>query len=249
MEKLLKIPTNCPACRSVLQVVNYQLFCRNIQCPAQSSKKLEAFAKKVKLKGLGPASISKLNLTSIQEIYELTEEHLTDVLGKIGSTIFSNIEKTKIMKFSTFLSSLSIPLIGVTAGDKISLLCNSLDTINNQSLIAAGIGEKARSSLLGWLDANWVEFSNLPIKFLNKKPIITKLLGSVCITGKLLDFPNRATAKVVLEDIGFKVVNTVSKKLNYLVDESNSSSAKTTKAEALNITITNMQYLMDIAGE
>jgi DNA ligase (NAD+) len=52
-------PTNCPACNSDLELVNDQLFCRNSLCPAQSAKKLEHFARTIKIKGLGPSTIEK----------------------------------------------------------------------------------------------------------------------------------------------------------------------------------------------
>ena len=39
------IPTHCPACNSELDVVNDQLFCRNPDCPAKSSKRIEHFVK------------------------------------------------------------------------------------------------------------------------------------------------------------------------------------------------------------
>ena len=39
-------PTNCPACNSVLEFVNDQLFCLNDSCSAKSAKELGAdFAK------------------------------------------------------------------------------------------------------------------------------------------------------------------------------------------------------------
>ena len=56
------IPTHCPACNSVLDIVNDQLFCRNPDCPAKSSKRIEHFAKTLKIKGLGKATIEKLDL-------------------------------------------------------------------------------------------------------------------------------------------------------------------------------------------
>ena len=46
-------PTSCPTCASVLELVNDQLFCRNKLCPAQSAKRVEHFAKTLKIKGLG----------------------------------------------------------------------------------------------------------------------------------------------------------------------------------------------------
>ena len=92
MENQIQIPTDCPSCGSKLEQVNSQLFCRNISCEAQSSKKVEAFAKKMKIKGLGPSTISKLELTHISEIYELDKDYLVSILGdKTGTKIQKKI--------------------------------------------------------------------------------------------------------------------------------------------------------------
>ena len=56
-------PTHCPSCDSELDWVNDSLYCRNRLCPAQNSKAVEHFAKTMKIKGLGPASIEKLGST------------------------------------------------------------------------------------------------------------------------------------------------------------------------------------------
>lgn len=204
----------------------------------------------MKIKGLGPKSIEKLGLTSILEIYELEELELTEVLGKVGATIYKNIQESKRIDFSTFLASLSIPLIGQTVSKKIGEFCNSLSLLDDSVLSRAGVGEKARGNLIQWLDANREEYSSLPLEFspiIVRKPL--KDLGKVCITGKLSNFANRAQAKACLEELGYKVVGTVSKTLDYLVDEQDSRSTKNTKAKSLNIPITTMQHLIEVAGE
>lgn len=247
----IQIPTDCPSCSSSLDVVNFQLFCRNTSCPAQSSKKVEAFVKNMKIKGLGPKTIERLELVSLSEIYELDKTYLIDTLGKVGETIFNNIQGSRISDFHTFLASLSITLIGKTASSKIARECNSLSHINESSLTKAGIKGRAAESLLNWLEQNLFEYAALPINFTEMvKPVSpTKNLGKVCITGKLADFANRTQAKACLEELGYTVVGTVSKTLDFLVDEQDSMSSKNTKAKNLNITITTMQHLINVAGE
>ena len=68
MLKEIIIPTHCPACNSELDTVKDQLFCRNPNCPAQSSKKVEHFAKTLKIKGLGAVTIEKLDLQDYHDI-------------------------------------------------------------------------------------------------------------------------------------------------------------------------------------
>ena len=75
-------PTNCPCCDSVLVEINYLLYCKNSDCGTQSAKKLEHFAKTLKIKGLGPASIEKLDIDTIEELYDLTEEDMAERFGE-----------------------------------------------------------------------------------------------------------------------------------------------------------------------
>ena len=245
----IQIPTNCPTCDSVLEQVNSQLFCRNNNCNAQTSKKIEAFASKMKIKGLGPATILKLDIVDIKEIYDLEEEYLVDILGeKIGKKVFSEIDKTLESSFSTFLSALSIPLIGKVAAEKISKYINNINDIDEEILIKAGVGQKARESLLKWCNVN---LDSLPtIRFTPKKAReVAVSLGNVCITGKLNHFKNRSEATEYLESLGYSVVNTVNKQTNYLVDEEGISSSKRTKAKQLNINIVTIKQLEEMINE
>jgi DNA ligase (NAD+) len=242
----IQIPTRCPSCDAELEQVNSQLFCRNESCPAQSSKKVEAFAKKMKIKGLGPASISKLELTSVNEIYELDLDYLVDILGdKIGKKIYNEIDKTIICDFPIFLSALSIPLIGTTASEKIGSVVNNFDDINNSTLLEAGVGEKARFNLLNWLASNDAQIPKVSFKQAAKKKANEVSLGKVCITGKLTSFKNRNEAAAYLKSLGYTVTTTVSKQTDYLVDEEGKVSSKRTKAEKIEIPIVTIEQLKE----
>ena len=89
-------PTQCPSCDSVLEWVNDQLFCRNRACPAQNSKAVEHFAKTIKIKGLGPAAISKLRLECPSDIYYYNEDQLGYMLNseKVGSKLYAEIQNS-----------------------------------------------------------------------------------------------------------------------------------------------------------
>jgi NAD-dependent DNA ligase len=232
----IEIPTHCPSCNSQLEQVNSQLFCKNNSCSAQSTKKIEAFVKKMKIKGLGPASISKLGFVRPIEMYENSLEYYVEVLGeKIGQKVFNEIENSRITTFATFLSALSIPLIGDTASKKIATVANSFYHLDRQEL---PIGQKACENLDNWYTQNWEEVENLEKNFIFQKierNITDK--GKVCITGKLNDFSNRTKAKEFLENQGYTVTNTISGKTDYLVCEDGSNSSKTKKAESLGIPI------------
>jgi DNA ligase (NAD+) len=202
----------------------------------------------MKIKGLGPRTIEKLNLETIPDIYLLDEISLVDKLGeKLGKKLFAEIDKSKKCDFATFLSSLSIPLIGKTASKKIAETgTNSLNQLCYDPLNKV-LGPKALKSLDEWLETNYEFYIDLPIEFIKKKVPI-KRLGKVCITGKLNDFANRTVASEYLEGLGYTTVTTVNRQTNYLVDEEGKPSSKSNKAKELNINIVTIKQLEEIAN-
>lgn len=244
------IPKNCPSCHSVLELVNTQLFCRNSMCPAQSSKKVEAYAKGMKIKGFGPKTIEKLGIESVPQLYTTSKQYFIERVGeKVGEKLFNEIEDSKHSTLDVFLASLSIPLIGNTAAKKISQVVSSIEEINEESLCKAGIGEKARYNLLNWLAADYLVdgYKDMPVSLAkNKTPVIEQHKGSVCITGKLNDFKNRTDAAKYLESLGYTVTSGVTQKTSFLVDEEGKPSSKRKKAEQLGISILTIKQLEEI---
>ena len=239
-------PTNCPACSSVLEFVNDQLFCKNNECPAQSFKKLEHFAKTLKIKGLGPASIAKLGLEDYHDIYSLSQEEISLLLDseKLGTKLHAEIQKSKSVDLITLLPAFSIPLIGTSASNKLAKHISHLHEITPEICNEAGLGQKAASNLVDWLvnsfHAN--RYYDLPFSFSCKKQIQvsqTDTKGTVCISGKLKSYPTKAAAQQVLEKYGFVVKDNLTKDVTILVNESGIESSKTKKATEMGITIYN----------
>lgn len=237
--QLIIPPTNCPVCDSTLELVTDQLFCRNNNCDARVAKKIEHFAKTLKIKGLGPATIEKLGLSSIEEIYSINKELAEEDLGaKLASKLLEEIESSKKSSFATVLAGMSIPLIGNTAASKLAEYANSFDELSHVVCMEAGLGEKATNNLQEWLYYEYPQIKEfLPFKFERfvSKPVTNGKL--VCITGKLSSFSTKSKAAEALEAKGFTVTNNLNKTVNYLVDEENKGSSKRVKAESYGITI------------
>ena len=246
-------PTNCPACSSVLELVNDQLFCRNSLCPAQSAKKLEHFARTIKIKGLGPSTIEKLGLETYNDIYSLSQEQISELLDseKLGTKLYYEIEKSKSVDLTTLLPAFSIPLIGSSATNKLAKHISSISEITPEICIEAGLGPKAASNLMDWLvnTFHFQEYYNLPFSFTCKKQIQvspTDTKGTVCITGKLKSYPTKAAAQQVLEKYGFAVKDNLTKDVTLVLNESGIESAKTKKAQQMGITIySNIKTLLE----
>lgn len=237
----ISIPTHCPCCDYPLETVNDQLFCRNIACSAQLGKKIEHFCKTLGIKGMGAKSIEKLELADITELYYLDLDQISIALdsAKTATKLFDEINKSRESDLATVLAAMSIPLFGNTAATKLCLVINSIEDISAETCKEAGLGEKVTANLLNWIETDFREMKEfLPFSFkVSNKPVVNATGKTVCITGKLASFKTKADAYKALGGAGFKVIETVTKTLDYLVDEGDKGSTKRTKAESLGITI------------
>ena len=237
----ITIPTHCPCCEYPLELVNDQLFCRNQACSAQLDKKLEHFCKTLSIKGMGAKTIEKLNLADITELYYLELDEMIESLGseKVAVKLLDEINRSRSADLATVLPAFSIPLFGSTASTKLCQVVKSVDEISAETCKQAGLGEKVTNNLLSWLETDFQEMREfLPFSFkVNYVPVANANGKTVCITGKLTSYKTKAEAYKALEEAGFKVVESVTKTTDYLVDEDNKGSSKRTKADQLGITI------------
>lgn len=236
----ITIPSNCPSCNSSLAFVNDLLYCQNPDCGSMSRKRVEHFASTLKIKGLGPAAIEKLELAHTLDIYSLSLENITDALNseKVAQKLFDEIEQSKSKKLNDILPALGIPLIGKTATDKLSKVCTNIETIMEDTCSLAGLGPKATESLLTWLsDNDWYLLLPHSLEFIAKAE--TKVTGTVCITGKLVSFKTKAEAQVELERLGYIVKSSLTKDVTILVNESGIETAKTQKARDSGVLVIN----------
>ena len=223
------------------------MYCRKPSCGDQSSKKIEHFAKTLKIKGLGPAAINSLVLESINDIYAITKHEIIDLLGsqKLGEKLFTEIENSTKAPLNILLAAFSIRLIGKTASEKLSAVCESIHDINEDSCAEAGLGPKATESLLDWIEEEY-PLLELPHSFAFESPKV-RTGGVICISGKLKSFGTKAQATEALEQHGYTVKSSVTKDVTILVNESGVESQKTTKARESGVTI--VENLLDFLGE
>jgi len=244
-------PTNCPSCDSILVYRNDQLFCESPSCPAQWDKKVEHFASALKIKGLGPATLNKLQIEDYSELYELTVSDIQDRLGsqKLAEKLFVEIEKSKQSKLVDLIPAFSIPLIGRSASQKLCDRISHIEDISEKSCTEAGIGPKASANLIQWLETEYYPNNyktTLPFKWNNKISKKKEVIGVVCITGKLKSYPTKAHATKVLNQYGFTVKSSLTKDCTHLINESGIESAKTQTARDRGvIIINNIKHLIE----
>lgn len=243
-------PTNCPSCVHGLEWSNDILYCRNPDCTASSQKRVEHFAKALKIKGLGPNTIEKLDINRIEEIYELDIAYITLCLNsaKLAVKLFENIKKSENEPLNTVLPGFGISLIGETAADKLSKVCDSIFDIDTDTCKSAGLGQKATSNLLDWIENRFDDYCHLPFSFeFEKKSEPSSNKGVICISGKLSSFKTKAEAAKVLEALGYKIKDSLTKDVTILVNESCRETDKTVKARQSGIQI--VENLQTFIGE
>jgi len=244
------IISDCPCCGSLLDRIKDQLFCKNKSCEAQNSKRVENFCKKSKIKGFGEKTVEKLGLSSIPELYELTEAELISIMGEtMGAKLYAELVKSKRMTIATFISALSVPLIGKSAGDKLATLISSIEEITPLICKEAGLGEKATASLMNWIAGEYPVYKSIDFNFSATKQTVTldsiKLTGlTVCCTGKI-EGHTRSSIQEFLNSAGVKVGSSVTAKTDYLVCEEYKGSSKEKKAESLGIEIVSLTELIN----
>ena len=251
MKLTIEIPDVCPSCGTSLELINDQLFCNNTSCPAKNSKIVEGFAKTLRIKGLGPKTINKLDLEYIEDIYMLTEEHITQKLGseKIASKLINEIELSKNANLQELLPAFAIPLFGSTASQKLCNTISHIEELTEKRCSEAGLGPKVTTNIRSWYNKEYKNrYKRLPFTW--KADIfegipIVDINEVVCISGRLKSYRTKADAKKVLEKFGFRVKDTLTKDVTILINESGIESSKTKSAESKNIRIvTNLTQLI-----
>ena len=245
----IQAPSKCPSCGSHLEWKNHILYCLNSDCTSQVGKRIEHFAKVLKIKGLGPVTVVKLGLNSFAELYEVTQDYLEEVLGseKLSVKLMEEIEKSKQVSLNQLLPAFSIRLIGKTAAEKLSFVCKDITEINKDTCAEAGLGPKATTYLIEWLESSYPKIANLPFSFTFDRVAKPKVLQYVCISGKLKSFKTKALATEALLGAGYGVKGTLTKQVTILINESGIESSKTKQAKQNGITIITDMY--DLIGE
>ena len=227
-------PTNCPSCSEALVWEKDQLFCHNTKCSGKTSKKIEHFASTLKIKGLGPKTVAKLQIIDYFDLYEMPLETMIDALQseKLGVKLYREIQASKSVDLVQLLPAFSIKLIGRSASAKLCSVINTIDDIDEQVCVEAGLGPTATQNLLDWFYEEYTDgLDRLPFSWKTTVQQKTEIIqGIVCISGKLKSYKTKAAATEVLEKMGYLVKSSLTKDVNILVNESGIESAKTQAA-------------------
>lgn len=265
----------CPICGAPTIVKNNDgvktLWCSNSSCSGKLSQKITHYCDRTKgldIRGLSEKTIDKLMaegwLNEISDLYTL-KEHYADWIKLEGfgeksvTNILNAIEKSKKCKLENFISAFGIPLIGVKAAKEIIKYYPTwndfISAIGGKWSDLEGFGPEMEKSLNEFDYAQMKKIAEM-LDFLQPEVLSKESLNATaagltfCITGKVNIWKNRDSLKLYIESIGGKVVGSMSSKVNYLINNDNTSTtSKNLAAKKAGIPIITEAEFVEVFGQ
>lgn len=263
-----KLPSKCPCCGSSVNLKtsnrSKMLYCTNTDCLSKIVGKLAHFCSRdaINIEGISEETLWLLVqrgwVKSFKDLYNLSEENIETLkyntvgFGKKSTEkLINSIEKSRKTTLSRFIYSLSIPLVGKTAGKTIEDHCRSFEGLTSCYLTGfrwetlSGIGFEIATSLDDYFREHYEEIVELSKEFVfennhdSQDDIVSTINGKIfVITGKVETFKNRNELKEKIEKAGGKVSGSVTNKTDYLINNDvTSKSSKNQTAKKLGVPI------------
>ena len=271
-EQVYQPPTVCPTCGEPVEHLPGEVawYCVNSGCPAQLIRNLEHFVSRgaLDMVGLGIKIVEQLVnaglIHDVADLYTLRKEDLLALEGfaeKKAENILQAIDGSRLQSLSRLITALGIRGVGEVVAADLSKNYRDLDslalTTADELQLLEGIGPNIAQAIVDWfarptnknilrkLKAAGVWPSSLGEVV--KSTDIQNLAGlTFVITGSLPTL-SRDEAKSLIESVGGKVTDSVSKKTDYLVLGENPGS-KLAKAQALNVPILDENGLIKLTN-
>ena len=266
------IPTSCPRCETDLIQDGAFIRCTNMNCPSRLERTILYWARSLELDGVGEKLVQQLCsdglVKNLPDLYELKVSDISNLerMGlKSATNVIGELESSKKMSLSRFLSALGIPGIGpeiaTSVATKVSSIENLLTLANKRNedfeetnsainllIEIDGIGEKVANQILDGLairmDTVQRLQSHLEI-YSELKPVSNGSLtgNTFCITGTLTR--SRKEIALLIKSNGGKIVSSVSKNLSYLI-AGESAGSKLQNANRLGVKVINENQLNEM---
>jgi len=259
---LINIPAVCPICGEPTIIKGENgvrvLYCSNPSCEGKLINRLDHFFGKKGLdaKGLSKATFEKLIdwgwVENIKDVFKLQEhkkewEKMQGFGEKSVEKMLQAIEDCKSCSLDAVISAAGIPLIGRTVGKDLSKRFGSYSEFREavesgfDFTSFGGYGWEMHKAIsdFDYSELDYIVDNYLQIKENKKEDNELKLKDlTFCVTGKVHIWKNRDSLSALIESLGGKVTDSVSKNTNYLINNDiNSTSAKNKKAQELGISI------------
>jgi DNA ligase (NAD+) len=246
------IPSVCPSCSSVLEIVDIRLYCKNVNCPGKNLEVILNFIQKIGIEDLSSKRLEDLitagMIKNIPDLYKLTAADLMKIdkiKDKLSTKLIESIQKTKEVDLIVFLSSLGISGGAFNKCEKIVRAgFDSIEKIINLSeadlMTVESFAEKSSKDFIASLEEKKEmieELIHLGFVFTKEDTRQTEISGKkICITGALSE--KRSVIEEKIREGSGVVVSSVSKNTDILVtNEQDPTSSKYKKAIELKIKI------------
>ena len=243
-----------------------------MNCPSRLERTILYWARSLELDGVGEKLVQQLCsdglVKNLPDLYELKVSDISNLerMGlKSATNVIGELESSKKMSLSRFLSALGIPGIGpeiaTSVATKVSSIENLLTLANKRNedfeetnsainllIEIDGIGEKVANQILDGLairmDTVQRLQSHLEI-YSELKPVSNGSLtgNTFCITGTLTR--SRKEIALLIKSNGGKIVSSVSKNLSYLI-AGESAGSKLQNANRLGVEVINENQLNEM---
>jgi DNA ligase (NAD+) len=259
-EKKFRMPTKCPECSSGIHRAEGEVAyrCVNAGCPARRKESLLHFAGRhaMNIDGLGEKLVEQLVekklVKDVADLYSLRGETLAELermAEKSAQNLVEEIEASKKNPLSKLIFALGIRYVGERTAQLLAEHFGSLDKLAKATeaellevnevgpKVAEGIleffSEKSNRELMEKLRKAGLRFTEE-----RKAPQDSRLVGKTFVITGTLERWSREEAKELIESLGGKVTDSVSKKTSYLVVGAEPGS-KLEKARSLGVEILN----------
>jgi DNA ligase (NAD+) len=255
-----KPPKRCPSCGTpTVKREGVWTICPNrTGCPGQAWQHVKHFVSKgaMDIEGLGEKQASIFLdqglITDVADIYDLTEERLVE-LDRFGETsarnLVASIDASRSRPFKRVLYALGLPGVGYVTAEALADHFDSIDQLHEadpeQIVEVEGVGPIMAEQIVESLgdDATWALVEKLREKGLRleadeseRRATGGPLEGkTIVLTGTLPEL-TREEAATLVKNAGGKIVNSVSKKTDFVV-AGESPGSKLAKAQDLGTTV------------
>lgn len=254
-------PMKCPVCAQTVEHFEGEVawFCVNAACPAQLVRNIEHYVSRgsMNIVGLGIKIVEQLVesglVKDVVDLYLLDERSLLSLDGfakKKANNLVEAITASKAAPLDRFITSLGIRGVGEVMARDLARYYRSLDglmqTNREELLTIEGVGPNTAQGILDWFSQPGNRLLLDKFKQVGIWPVETQSAENSTPAGHLFDGMNfvitgsftthsRDELSALIESLGGKVTNSVSKKTAYLLVGENPGS-KYDKARELGVT-------------
>jgi DNA ligase (NAD+) len=262
-------PKECPACSTpvVREGEEVALRCPNPECPAVAAARLRHFVSRgaMDIDGLGDRSLTQLVeaglVTDEASLWDLESKSLAELPrwgAESARNLMETLEKARHRPLHRFIFGLGIPLVGERAAKILAQRFGSIGGLigaeEDELISLDGIGPSIAASIKEWqtnprnreLIVRFAERGLDPRQEMTDGGGDAKLAGRTFVITGTLSRP-RNEIKERLEQLGAKVLGSVSRKTDFLVAGENAGS-KLTKAVELGVDVLDEAALARLLG-